>query len=91
MFPVSPQIDAVCILILLIAAALMLQTYKSAPDGLQNQNEEPQFKTSRELQYMVRESCEPTVAEISQSMIRMKFDGISKAGTYYWKLYERQV
>ena len=70
---------------------LMLQTYKSAPDGLQNQNEEPQFKTSRELQYMVRESCEPTVAEISQSMIRMKFDGISKAGTYYWKLYERQV
>ena len=29
---------------------LMLQTYKSAPDGLQNQNEEPQFKTSRELQ-----------------------------------------
>ena len=64
-----------------------------SPTSLSGKTAQPQeaveYKTSRELQYSLRESCEPTVAEISQWMMQMGFQGVPKGGTFYWMLYER--
>ncbi len=69
--------------------SLVQQSYSQTDEGLQNPTEAVEFKTSRELQYVFRESCEPTVAEISRSMMDLKFKGLSKENAYYWKLYKR--
>ena len=70
---------------------LVQQTCSPTSEGLQNPAEAVQYKTSRELQYMFRESCEPTVADISKAMMEMKFQGVPKEGAFYWMLYERNA
>ncbi len=68
---------------------IVSQTYSPTSEGLENPAEAVEYKTSRELQYMLRESCEPTVADVSQCMMKMGFQGVPKDGTFYWMLYER--
>ncbi len=67
---------------------LVRRTYSPTSEGLQNPSEAVQYKTSRELQYMFRETCEPSLADISHGMTQMGFQGIPKEGTFYWILYE---
>lgn len=69
--------------------ALVQQTFSPTSEGLQNPSEAVQYKTSMELKYMFRESCEPSLADISLSMTEMKFQGVPREGTFYWILYER--
>ena len=68
---------------------LVQQTYSPTSEGKANPREAVEYKTSRELQYVFRESCEPTVTEISQCMMKMGFQGVPKTGTFYWMLYEK--
>lgn len=69
--------------------SLVQQTFSPTSEGLQNPSEAVQYKTSMELKYMFRESCEPSLADISLSMTEMKFQGVPREGTFYWILYER--
>ena len=68
---------------------LVQQTFSPTGEGLENPSEAVEYKTSRELQYMLRESCEPSVAEVSQCMMELRFQGVPKDGAFYWMLYER--
>ena len=68
---------------------LVQQSYSPTSEGLQNPSEAVEYKTSMELQYLFRESCEPTLAEISQVMMDLKFQGVPKEKSFYWMLYER--
>ena len=70
---------------------LVQQSYSPTSEGLENPSEAVQYKTSLELQYSFRESCAPSLAEISQVMMDLKFQGVPKDKAFYWMLYERQV
>ena len=48
---------------------LVQRTYSPTSEGLQNPSEAVMYKTSRELQYTGRGSCEGTVAELSMAMV----------------------
>ena len=69
---------------------LVQRAYSPTSEGLQNPGDAVMYKTSRELQYTFRESCEPTVAEISKAMMDMKFQGVPKEGAFYWMLYLKE-
>ncbi len=68
---------------------LVQQSYAATSGGIENPAEAVNYRTSRELQYEFRESCEPSVAEVSQAMMDMGFQGVPKDGTFYWMLYEK--
>lgn len=68
---------------------LVQRSYSATSGGVENPAECVQYRTSRELLYEFRESCEPSVAEVSQAMLTMGFQGVPKGGTFYWMLYER--
>ncbi|MBQ9363985.1 MAG: hypothetical protein IJT97_11320 [Bacteroidaceae bacterium] len=68
---------------------LVRESYAATSGEIENPAEAVMYRTSRELQYEFRESCEPSVAEVSQAMMAMGFQGVPKDGTFYWMLYER--
>ena len=64
----------------------LLKTYQPTSDGLQNPTQE--FKTSKELQYMLRGMVEPTLEEISTAMMELDFKASYHGTEWFWTLYQ---
>ena len=74
-----------------VLKCLVQQSYSATSGEIENPAEAVMYRTSRELQYEFRESCEPSVAEVSAAMMAMGFQGVPRDGTFYWMLYEREI
>lgn len=69
---------------------LVAEHYTPTTNGSQIPSEDAMYRTSRELQYEFRNSCEPSLADISSVMMELKFQGKPLAGTgFAWILYEK--
>lgn len=71
---------------------LVAQQYAPTSGGAENPSESALFRTSLELQHEFRESCEPSIADISSVMMELKFQGKPfDRGQFAWILYPKDA
>lgn len=71
---------------------LVTQQYTSTSQGAKNPSESVMYRTSLELQHEFRETCEPSLADISSVMMELRFQGKPvEKGSFAWILYEKDV